>query len=189
MTSQKFKFAKWWDCLSYSERTRRKRPHSQKSACRCKLAGRYISTVMFQWLHTKDLDHSPLLHKNPFKIGLDRKRYDPNQFLPSIVLDQSVRERVLAQYYWAISTCNRSRTWNRRKVKGTQWLLSVKYLLGEAKIAKNFYSFRKAKNFKMTTPFMYNFRSLISRKRKPKIFRFENVMERGFREILTFVKI
>ena len=50
-------------------------------------------------------------------------------------------------------------------------------------------SFRKAKNFKMTTPFMYNFRSLISRKRKPKIFRFENVMERGFREILTFVKL
>ena len=61
----------------------------------------------------------------------------------------------------------------------------------------------------MTTPFMHNFRissnkflkiflSLILRialpsklffRRKRKIFRFENVVERGFKEILTFVKI
>ena len=76
-----------------------------------------------------------------------------------------------------------------------------------------FYTLRKAKKFLMTVPFMFNFQSLpnnkfptiswslifcislpglsffFHRKRKPKIFGFENAMDRGIRKILTFVKL
>ena len=44
--------------------------------------------------------------------------------------------------------------------RGTQGLFSLKYLFGEAKIARIFYSLRKARNFYMTVPVVYNFWSL-----------------------------
>ena len=75
---------------------------------------------------------------------------------------------------------------------------------------KILYSLRTAKNFYVTVPFVYNFRSFLTnslrfievyfftfhspglvifrRKRKPKIFGFKNAMKRGIRKIVTFVK-
>ena len=83
------------------------------------------------------------------------------------VLDQSVHERVLAPR-GAISTCNRSRTAKNLKPEESQGHPLAAFCSEKQKLPKISYSLRKAKNFKMTTPFMYNFRSLSNK--FPKIF-------------------
>ena len=45
--------------------------------------------------------------------------------------------------------------------RGTQRMLSVKYLFGEAILPRIFYYLRTAKNFAITVPFMYNFRNFL----------------------------
>ena len=62
------------------------------------------------------------------------------------------------------------------RVRGTQGMFAVKYLFGEADVARNFYYLR-------TT----NGKGIFRRKKQPKIFGSKTVIRRGFRKILTFV--
>ena len=76
LMSEKLKFVTLWDWMAYSERTRLRRPFCQKSAFKCKLAGRYKDLYalltpdksLWKWLGLNRLRSRPCLEQFFFGV-------------------------------------------------------------------------------------------------------------------------
>ena len=76
LMSEKLKFVTLWDWMAYSERTRWRRPFCQKSAFKCKLAGRYKDLYalltpdksLWKWLGLNRLRSRPCLEQFFFGV-------------------------------------------------------------------------------------------------------------------------